>query len=298
MDVLVSDGRSDDRTREIVEQVSATDSRVRLVDNPGGIVPTAMNAAIREARGEFIVRVDGHATIPPDYVGRVIDCFRRTGADCVGGRMEAQGEGFWGGVISRVTSHPFGVGGARFHYSEHEGETDTVYLGAYRRATLLRIGLYDERFVRNQDDELNYRLRSQGGRVWFDPSIRASYVNRSTLGRLFSQYRQYGFWKVMMYAKHPRMFNPRHAFPAAFVGALALALLGGAVSGSGRWALALLLGAHGAAGTTSAIVARWPVRVTLGAPLAFLTLHLAYGVGTWQGLLWRLRKRGREMPKL
>jgi glycosyltransferase involved in cell wall biosynthesis len=297
LEILVADGRSTDRTREIVMRMAAEDPRIRLVDNPGKIVPTAMNAAIREARGEFVVRVDGHATIPSDYVRRVLACFDRTSAACVGGRMDARGEGYWGRVISRVTSHPFGVGNARFHYSDVEGESDTVYLGAYRRSTLLEIGLYDERFVRNQDDELNYRLRGRGGRVWFDPAIRADYVNRSTPGKLFRQYRQYGFWKVRLYRKHPRMFHPRHAAPAAFVGACALGLLLAPVAPVAGPGLAIgLMALHLATGLTASLVAGWSLRVCLGAPPAFLVLHGAYGIGTWQGLLDAVLRRGAFRP--
>ncbi len=285
VEIWVADGRSDDRTREIVARLAERDPRIRLVDNPGRIVPTGMNAAIVRSQGELIVRVDAHTTIPPDYLAQVVASFARSRADCVGGRMEARGEGYWGTVIAHVTSHPFGVGGARFHYSRREGPADTVYLGAYRRETLMRIGLYDERFVRNQDDELNYRLRKMGGTVWFSPAIRAFYVNRATLGQLFRQYEQYGFWKVRLYRKHPRMFRARHAIPALFVGAWACGIflaLAGAVRGE---AVAVGLPAlHLSAGLMAALLSRWRLRIALGAPLGFLVLHVAYGLGTWRGL--------------
>jgi glycosyltransferase involved in cell wall biosynthesis len=293
MEILVADGRSEDRTRAIVARIAEEDPRVRLVDNPGGIVPTAMNAAIREARGRFVVRVDGHATIPPDYVTSVLRAFRESGADCVGGAMAADAEGYWGRVIAHATSHPFGVGGSRFHYADTASEVDTVYLGAYERSRLLELGLYDERFVRNQDDELNYRLRSTGGRVWFDPRIRASYVNRGSLRKLFSQYRQYGYWKVWMYRKHVGLFQPRHAVPAAFVLAV---LLGAAAAvgrpGTGIPSLAGLLGLHVSCGWIAGLAARWPLPVTVSAPVAFLTMHLAYGIGSLHGLGALLARRG------
>lgn len=286
MEILVADGRSDDATRDIVRRVASEDPRVRLVDNPGKIVPTAMNAAIREARGEYIVRVDGHATIPPGYVSTILDRFATVKADCVGGKMVARGEGLLGEVIAATTSHPFGVGGSVFHYGASPCETDTVYLGAYRKETLERIGMYDERFVRNQDDELNYRLRSRGGSVWFDPAIEAFYVNRSTLRKLFSQYRQYGYWKVHMYRKHPGLFNARHAVPALFVAACAAPWLFVPWFGTVAVAAGLTVPlAHLLTGTAFALTARWKGRVRALAPAVFLTLHAAYGVGTWQGIV-------------
>jgi glycosyltransferase involved in cell wall biosynthesis len=155
---------STDRTREIVRAIAARDPRVRLLDNPGQIVPTAMNVGIRAARGNIVVRIDGHCRIPRDYIAAVLRAFRESGAECVGGAMVAEGENFWGKVIAGVTSSAFGVGGVRFHGHGQSRFMDTVYLGAYPKQVLLDVGLYDEDFVRNQDDELNCRLRAQGAR--------------------------------------------------------------------------------------------------------------------------------------
>src|SRR5262245_34169273 len=166
LEVLVADGGSTDGTREIVQAHQARHPNLRLVDNPGQIVPTGLNAALRHARGEVIVRVDGHTEIAPDYVLECVSALRRMGADNVGGRMNAIGEGPFGEAVALATSSPFGIGNARFHYSDREEWVDTVYMGAWPREVFARIGLFDEELVRDQDEEFNYRLLGLGGRIW------------------------------------------------------------------------------------------------------------------------------------
>jgi glycosyltransferase involved in cell wall biosynthesis len=287
-EVLVVDGRSTDETREIVRQTIASHPNVRLLDNPGRIVPTAMNVGLAEARGEFIVRVDGHCMLEPGYIRGAIDTLRRGGSEGVGGSMVATGQGFWGEAIAVATSTPFGVGGARFHYSDEEGEADTVYLGAYRRDYLRQIGGYDPVFVRNQDDELNYRIRARGGRVFYTPRMRAIYQVRKSLRLLFRQYFQYGLWKVPMYRKTRHPVQPRHLVPATFVLSLLVPLI---LAPWAPWILWLPAGAivlHLLAGTVFALRSR-PLRLSgLGMPLVFLTLHVAYGSGFLIGTLRRL----------
>src|SRR5262249_447686 len=161
---------SDDGTRDAAEAMRARHPGLTVIDNPGRIVAAGLNAAIRRARGDVIVRVDGHTEIAPDYVRQCVEALERTRADNAGGRMKAVGEGVLGKAVALATSSPFGVGGARFHYSEREEWVDTVYLGAWRREVFERIGLFDEELVRDQDDEFNYRLRAAGGRVLLTPA--------------------------------------------------------------------------------------------------------------------------------
>ena len=284
-ELLVVDGMSTDRTREILEEIARDDPRLRVLDNPGRIVPTAMNIGIRAARGRYIVRVDGHSRIPNDYLSEVLRAFEESGAECVGGAMVAEGKGFWGRLIALATTSAFGMGGSRFHDRGVAREMDTVYLGAYPRQVLLDVGLYDERFVRNQDDELNYRLRAAGGRVWFSPGIWVAYECRSTLGRLFSQYAQYGWWKVQVYRKHPRLLEPRHLVPSLFVLGLLLTAATSLWLGGLTWLLpAALLGAYLAAATAAALAGGAGLLRAPGLVLVFLTIHVAYGSGMLAGL--------------
>jgi glycosyltransferase involved in cell wall biosynthesis len=290
-EVIVVDGMSTDRTREILEEIAQGDPRLRVLDNPGRIVPTAMNIGIRAARGKYIVRVDGHSRIPADYLAEVLRAFEESGAECVGGAMVAEGRGFWGRLIALATSSSFGMGGSRFHERGAAREMDTVYLGAYPRQMLLELGLYDERFVRNQDDELNFRLRAVGGKVWFSPRIWVAYECRSTLGKLFSQYAQYGWWKVQVYRKHPRMLQLRHLVPSVFVLGVLITLGVAPWFGGAAWwlpvaAIGSYLGAASAAAlATGAGIARVPALV-----LTFLLIHVAYGTGMLAGLPFVFRK--------
>jgi succinoglycan biosynthesis protein ExoA len=295
-EVLVADGRSTDKTREIVASLAGEAPEVRLVDNPGGIVPTGFNAALRVARGTFIVRVDGHTEIERDYVRQCVEEIERTGADNVGGRMTAESKGLSGRAIAMATSSPFGVGGARFHYSKSEEWVDTVYLGAWRRSTFDRMGGLDEEFVRNQDDEFNYRLRAAGGRILLSPKIRSHYWSRSSWAALWRQYWQYGFWKVRVLQKHPWQMKPRQFIPPLFVAFLLASALAAPVSGWARIGLLAITAAYTIANFTASVSTGRGASfaVVLLLPVAFATLHLSYGSGFLTGLIrFASRWRGR-----
>jgi GT2 family glycosyltransferase len=299
LQVLVADGRSTDDTRSRVEALARRhpDVAIEVVDNPGGIVPTGMNAALGRATGEVIVRIDGHTIVAPDYVRRCLDALRRTGADCVGGRMDAVADAAFGRAVALATSSPFGVGGARFHYSPREEEVDTVYMGAWPREVFRRMGGFDEEMVRNQDDELSYRIRERGGRIVLDPSIRSRYYPRSTLRTLWRQYFQYGYWKVRVMQKHPLQMRLRHFAPPTLVAVLAVGILAAPFSSVARMALAVVATFYGAA---TLLASAWTARRADAAaahwlPVVFVALHLSYGAGFLIGLL-RFASRWGERP--
>ncbi len=295
MEILVVDGDSDDETAAVVEEFSRrTGGRICLLQNPARIVPPALNLAIRAARGAVIARVDGHTRIDPDYLRVGVETLARTGADNVGGPMTAVGGGTLGDAVARVTSSRFGVG-SYFHYGTTEREVDTVYLGMWPRAVFSRIGLFDEELVRNQDDELNYRLRKAGGRVLLNPEMRSHYQNRQSLRHLARQYFQYGMWKVRVLQKHPLQMSWRHFVPPAFVGLL-LALTGAApfVSAAAILgvvvALAYLMVVSLLAANLSAAdgIGAWAA-----ATAAFVIIHVCWGAGFLFGLMrfarrWRM----------
>jgi len=222
MEILIADGMSNDNTRLIIRKISeGIQVPVIIIDNPSRIVATGMNLAIRRAKGDIIVRVDGHTSIEPDYVRRCVETIKRTQADNAGGLMNAVGSNLFGRAVALGTSTPFGIGGARFHYSDKEEWVDTVYMGAWPRDVFQRVGMFDEEMIRNQDDEFNYRLRKAGGRIFLSPKIKSTYNVRSTLPALWRQYFQYGFWKVRVLQKLPGQMSARQFAPPT----LALALL-------------------------------------------------------------------------
>lgn len=296
-EVIVADGRSTDGTREIVEQVRQRIGRdggpaVVVVDNPGRIVPTALNVCLGVARGDVIIRVDGHCEISRDYVRRCVDALASTGADNVGGVQRAVGDGIVGRAIAAAMSSQFGVGGARFHYATRPGWVDTVFLGAYPRTVFDRIGGFDEDLVRNQDDELNFRLQQAGGRIWLDPSIVTIYRPRASVGALWRQYFGYGFYKALVMRKRRGLASLRQLAPPAFVGGGVASLV--SVTVTRRWLIpATYFGAYVFANLTAAAVHRGRLGISRGVlPLAFAIMHVAYGAGFLIGVVrWGLSAR-------
>ncbi|MCC6626495.1 MAG: glycosyltransferase family 2 protein [Chloroflexi bacterium] len=300
-EVLVVDGGSRDGTRAIVAALAERDPRLRLLDNPGRIVSTAMNIGIAAARGDIIVRVDGHAIVAPDYVRQCVATLERTGAVNAGGPMRPRGEGRWGAAVALATASPFGVGNGAFHDLDRDDDAvDTVYLGAFRRAPLLAAGGFDEGLVCNQDDELNFRLRAAGGRIALSSRIHSTYFNRTTPRGLWRQYWRYGEWKVAVLARHPASLQPRHAVPPLFAVAVigvGLLRLRGA-RGRHLWlAVAVPWLAGAVAASARAVHGHRAPGLAAWLPLVFAVLHLSYGLGFLWGLArWLTGWRARPAP--
>jgi glycosyltransferase involved in cell wall biosynthesis/ubiquinone/menaquinone biosynthesis C-methylase UbiE len=296
LQVLVVDGDSGDGTADVAHQIAQEHQggpRVEVLNNRRGIVPTAMNLGLARAEGSCIIRVDGHCTVPPDYVRRCTELLDATGADCAGGVIRTVGETPVARAIAWAQSHRLGVGPVAFRTgAARPTQVDTLAFGAYRREVFDRIGRFDEELVRNQDDELNLRLTRSGGTIWMDPSLVVIYRSRATLPGLWRQYQEYGFWKVRVWQKHRGVASWRHLVPAAFVGSLAAAT---AVAATGRRRpLAALLALYGGAiGLASRRASGLDGGSRRWLPAAFATLHLAYGTGTWLGL-WRWRRGWRD----
>jgi succinoglycan biosynthesis protein ExoA len=217
-EAVLADGLSDDGTREILDEYSSKNPQLRVLSNPGRIVSTGLNAAIRAARGDIIIRMDAHSWYAPTYSRLCIETLQRTTADYVGGPVLAQAEGVLPRAVTAAFHSRFATGGAsRFRESDYEGWVNTLPFGAWRKTTLEKIGLFDESLVRNQDDELNIRLLRAGGRIWQTPSLSSWYSPRSTLSKLFHQYFQYGFWQVPVLRKHSNLSSWRKLVPVAFV---------------------------------------------------------------------------------
>ena len=293
VEIIVADGGSTDGTADLVASAARTDSRIRVVENPSRKTASGLNAAIREARGDVILRMDGHAVPAATYVERCVDRLRTAAAWAVGGRMMKTSSTALGRAIAAASSSPFGVGDSAFHYAERARAVESVYLGCWPRWVFDRVGMFDEELVRNQDDELSYRIRQAGGTILFDPSIEVAYRPRESLGALFEQHRQYGFWKVRVFQKHPGSIRWRHLVPGLLAGVLATGILF-PINRAASLPAAAAAAVYGMAAVFAAsrVSARSPgvrIRNVVG---AFGAMHLGYGIGLWQGLFrWLLARR-------
>lgn len=282
IELFVVDGCSTDHTREIVQSFENRDIPLTLLDNPGRIVPIAMNIALRKAKGDVIVRVDGHCEIAPDYISRCVEHIERNEADGIGGSMDTIGETPLSWTIAAAMSSVFGVGGSAFRTTrEKTVYVDTVPFPAYTRSIIKRVGLYDEELIRNQDDEYNYRIREMGGRLLLAADVKSKYYSRGSLQKLWRQYFQYGYWKVRVMQKHPQQMRLRQFFPAAFVGVLAVSFLAALLKSRGWILLAIISGMYLAANLTFSLLTalRLGAKHLIRLPLCFSILHLSYGAG-------------------
>ncbi|MFN8629497.1 MAG: glycosyltransferase family 2 protein [Chloroflexota bacterium] len=213
LEILVMDGGSTDGCRETAERMLADRPNGHVLDNPGIVQAAGWNLGIDRATGDYVGIVSGHSELAPDYVESVVRVIEETGATMVGGPVTAEAEGPVGEAVAIATSTPFGVGGARHHYLRERAEVDTVFMGVARREDYARLR-FNEEMVRNQDDELSYRILDEGGRIICDPAIRSTYRNRSTLQGLWRQQFAYGSWKVRVFRRWP-MALVRPSVPAA-----------------------------------------------------------------------------------
>jgi len=287
MEVIVADGMSDDRTRDIVLRYAQQHPQIRLVENRGRVTPAGLNAAIAAARGEIIARIDGHCTVATDFITENVRLLEEhSEAWIVGGPMVHRGTGAFGEAVAMAMSHPAGVGMATHRFAGFEGYVETVQFPAFRRWVFDRIGLFDTTLVRTEDDELNYRVLQAGGKMFVSPRVRYVYFVRDRMSHLFWQYFHYSFWRIPVLRKHKRPTTVRQIVPLLFFAVLAMLLIAGA------WLrqplLAFTLPAlYGAALLLlgASFVPRLGVRAASLVPLAMLTMHVAYATGLGYGLL-------------
>jgi succinoglycan biosynthesis protein ExoA len=227
LELVLAVGPSKDRTEEIARELAAADRRITVVANPSGQIPNALNAAVRASSNPVIARVDVRSRLPAGYIAAAVRTLRQTGAANVGGVMAAEGITAFQQAVAWAMTSPAGVGSARFHTGGSEGPSDSVYLGAFRREAIEGVGGYDERYLRGEDWELNYRIREAGGLIWFKPELRVTYRPRSTIGELASQYFLYGRWRRAVARRHAGTINVRYLAPPATVIALLFGTLAG-----------------------------------------------------------------------
>jgi glycosyltransferase involved in cell wall biosynthesis len=213
IEVILALGPSEDKTTQIAEKLSASDSRIKLVSNPTGQTAVGLNIAIKVSSNEIICRIDGHSEISNHYVKTAVEILQQRNAVNVGGLMYADSNSGLQRVVAQAMRSKLGVGPSKFHTGGSAGESDTVYLGTYKKSAVLAAGGFDERYIRAQDWELNYRLRKNGGLIWFDPSLQVTYRPRSTFKKLAKQYFQYGRWRRVISRQHINTVNFRYLAP-------------------------------------------------------------------------------------
>ena len=213
IEVILALGPSKDKTTQIAEKLSALNSRIKLVSNPTGQTAVGLNLAIKMSSNEIICRIDGHSEISKDYVKTAVEILQKKNAVNVGGLMHADSDSGLQRVVAQAMRSKLGVGPSKFHTGGRAGESDTVYLGTYKKSAVLAAGGFDERYIRAQDWELNYRLRKNGGLIWFDPRLQVTYRPRSTFNKLAKQYFQYGRWRRVISRQHRNTVNFRYLAP-------------------------------------------------------------------------------------
>lgn len=280
--VCIAVAPSSDGTEMIAATLAEGDDRITVVANPAGVTPAGLNAAIRAGEAPVVVRVDGHSALSPGYIGRAVETLRRTGAANVGGMQVPDARTPFERAVAAATTSRLGTGGATYRTGGAEGPVDTVYLGVFDRAAIESVGLFDERLIRNQDYELNIRLRAAGHTVWFDPELRVAYRPRGSWRALASQYFEYGEWKAAVARAHPSSLRARQVIPPFGLAAVVAASIGALR----RPALAIVpLAGAAVVGVEAARAARRAGASTLATAAALATIPTSWTLGLIRGLV-------------
>jgi len=275
-EVILALGPSQDRTDEIAKSLAARDSRVKLVANPTGKTAAGLNLAVAASDHPIVVRVDGHAKIPQNYLTLAAEILEKTGAVNVGGVMAAEGISNFEMAVARAMRSPLGVGASRFHTGGAAGEVDTVYLGAFKREAINQAGGFDERYTRAQDWELNHRLRKNGGLIYFDPRLQVTYRPRPNLRKLAKQYFQYGTWRRVVSRSHSGTINMRYLAPPVTLLGCAISLLAGSLI---HPIFYIPLAVYGLFVAVSAVLISRSARELISLLTIIPTMHFAWGAG-------------------
>jgi len=294
IEIIIADGMSNDGTREIINNYRENYSYIYLIDNPEKIVSTGFNRALTMSKGSIIIRIDGHAEVGEDFIINNLKILKNIDANCVGGFTIHSSRTTVGNHISIAQSSKFGAGGALFRTGIKKGHfVDTLAFGAYKRNAFLRNGGYDEELIRNQDEEFNFRLIQNGGKIWIDPSIKSTYFVRDSISKLFKQYYYYGFFKVRVIQKTKALISWRHLVPALFVLAIVFSSCMSYFYNI-TWPVVSILGTYF---TTNIIFSlyesmRRNFKPLILLPFVYLLMHISYGIGFIFGFFYFLNKWG------
>ena len=301
MEILIVDGLSTDRTRAIIKKYMTRTPlpMIRILDNPDRFIPHALNIGVKNAQGDFLVRMDAHSIPAKDYVARCVEFLKNNPNAGVGGRIETDTNvsdtSYIAKSISVAASNPLGSGGASYRSGGKAGSVDTVPFCAFTQETFAKVGKYDETLLANEDYEWNTRLRESGGTVWFDPEISSVYFARETLGALSRQYLNYGFWKFKMLKRYPKTLRLRQFLPVALLTFLILAsfltIVGIVMENPWlRWAapVAFISYAGLVAVGVAATISNKKWFLLPGVALAIMVMHLSWASGFFGSICKRM----------
>jgi succinoglycan biosynthesis protein ExoA len=285
--VVLALGPSTDRTNEVAARIITGDSRVSSVQNPTGRTPEGLNAALAATTQEIVVRVDAHSELSDGYIRLAVETLQRTGAENVGGIMGARGVTKFEKAVAAAMTSPLGVGSASFHTGGSEGPAETVYLGVFKRSALERVGGYDPAFTRAQDWEMNYRIRSTGGKVWFNPDLFVTYRPRPNVFKLAKQYFEYGSWRHEVMRRHPdtrrtksalRYFAPPLAVALIVFGKI-LGTIGLVMGNALIWGYIFPIGYLALTLISSLTLVKRARAGALWLPIVLMTMQMSWGIG-------------------
>ena len=297
LEIIVVDGASTDRSKNIVQSFFEKKQNIFLLDNPKRVAASSFNAGIKKATGEIVVILSAHCRISDNYISECVSLLSSANFACVGGPVEHRGKTKAANAIAHAMSSPFGVGDARFRYSHKAQYVDTIAFGAYRRNVFESIGLFNESLQNNIDAEFNARLVKAGQKLFLSPAIRSSYYVRNSFRLVCKQYFRYGNGKIRAALQFPGMLRLRHFVPAFFTAAIIILLLVSLTMPVFVFLLLGILGVYGLfllAGAAVIWHKKGPKSIHL-VPVALVCLHVSYGIGFWAGIIrsiFRGNKRG------
>ncbi len=286
MEWIFVDGMSSDRTRELIGlYIEKYPELIKLLNNLNKTVPYAMNIGIKEARGKYIIRLDAHADYNKDYISKCVYYLDTTDADNVGGVAETKSKGFVGNAIAKMLSSRFGVGNSEFRTNGESGYVDTVPFGAFRREVFEKWGGYDERLTRNQDNEMNYRIRKNGGKIYLSSDIKLLYYCRDSIKGISDMAVKNGIWNVITMKLCPGSMGVRHFIPLAFLLSLIILPIAGAIYHPIWWLFALEMVLYFALDCFFSAKQASGLKEFFLLVLLFPIFHITYGVGSLKGIL-------------
>jgi glycosyltransferase involved in cell wall biosynthesis len=276
-ELLIALGPSTDGTDKVAAKLAKSDARIRLVPNPRGLTTVGMNLCIKQARRDYIVRVDAHSEPTPNYISRGVEILNETGADLLGGVMAARGKTLFQRSVAWAYNSRFGLGGAAYHVGGKAGEAESAYLGIFRKSALERVSGYDESIIRGEDWDLAQRIKAAGSLVWFSPELSVIYWPRSSWTGLVKQFYSTGVWRGDLTKRDLARTSPRYFIPPALVVSLALGNVLAILGFTPGWAPLISY--------LAAIVAVGLMAKLAPVPLVLATMHLSWGFGFIIGIL-------------